>query len=349
MTPFFRNAWAASLRSAFQRDASLDPVLVDACRRIMRHHSKSFSRAARFLPRRFADPVAVLYAFCRLADDAVDLAPDQASARLAADTFIAELESPRGARPVIRAFDAWSTKHPLARRAARELLTGIASDVGPVRIEDEAELVRYAYRVAGTVGLLMCAVFEVEDSAAHPFAIDLGIAMQLTNIARDVAEDATRDRVYVPRTLLARHGTTPDALIAAVVGTVPAHSPAPAPTPAPTPAPATALSPAVLSLLDLADAYYQSAERGMHYLPAAARPAILVASRLYRAIGDVLRRRGGNPLLGRAFVSAAERPRLIVQALRTATVHAIGTAPRGAHDAALHTSLSGFPGSSPNA
>jgi len=101
----------------------------------------------------------------------------------------------------------------------------------------------------------------------------------------------------------------------------------------------------VLALLDLAERYYQSAERGMHYLPAAARPAILVASRLYRAIGDELRRRGGNPLLGRAFVPPSDRPLLIVQALRTATAHAIGSAERGPHDLTLHAPLSGFPGS----
>ncbi len=306
--------------------SDLDPALVESCRRIMRHHAKSFSRAARFLPRRFADPVAVLYAFCRIADDAVDLASDEASARAAADAFMAELDDPTTARPVIRAFDAWSSKYPLARGAARELLTGIASDIGPVRVATEADLIRYAYRVAGTVGLLMCVVLEVEDKAAHPFAIDLGIAMQLTNIARDVAEDATRDRVYVPQTLLARFGTTQDALIA---GT----------------APATALAPAVIALLDLAEHFYTSAERGIHYLPAATRPAILVASRLYRAIGTVLRRRGGNPLVGRAMVHGSERPRLIVQALRAAASHAIGHGPRGPHEASLHTALVGFPGS----
>jgi len=344
LAPFSKGRFAVfASRRPTPHDADLDPALVDTCRRIMRHHAKSFSRAARFLPRRFADPVAVLYAFCRLADDAVDLAPDPVSAKLAADAFMAELDHPDSARPVIRAFDAWSTKHPLARRAARELLTGIASDVAAVRVADEAELVRYAYRVAGTVGILMCAVLEVEDPAALPFAVDLGIAMQLTNIARDVAEDATHNRVYLPSTLLARFGTTSDALIAAAprpAGTAPRTLIAPT-----SAASIKSLAPAVLALLDLADRYYESAERGMHYLPATARPAILVASRLYRAIGDTLRRRGGNPLLGRAFVTPAERPALIVQALRTATAIAIGSAARGPHDATLHAAIAGFPGS----
>lgn len=308
--------------------APLDQDLVASCRRIMQHHAKSFSRAARFFPRRYADPVAVLYAFCRIADDAVDLAPDPETARAAADAFLAELDHPDHARPVIRAFSAWSAPHPLARHAARELLAGIASDIGPVRVTDEAALVRYAYRVAGTVGLLMCVALDVADPRAHPFAIDLGIAMQLTNIARDVAEDARRDRVYLPTTLLARFGTTPEALVAER-------------------APATALAPVVLRVLDLADDYYASAERGMRYLPAAARPAILVAARLYRAIGTELRHRGGDPLRGRAFVPPAAQPALIVAALAASVAHTLG--PATPHRAALHAPLGDLPGSNPTA
>jgi phytoene synthase len=291
----------------------------------MRHHAKSFSRAARFFPPRYADPVAVLYAFCRMADDAVDEAPDSESARRAAAALSAELDAPETARPVIRAFDVWSERHPLARLAARELLAGIASDIDRVRVADRAELVRYAYRVAGTVGLMMCAALDVDDERAYPFAIDLGVAMQLTNIARDVAEDATRDRVYLPADVLARYGASAQAVVEGRAS-------------------ATSLAPVVLWLLDEADAYYASAERGMPYLPAAARPAILVAARLYRAIGEVLRRRGGNPLAGRAWVTTGEQIPLIVGALARSVV--IGIKPRGEerHDGRLHEVLRGMPG-----
>ena len=304
-----------------------DPELIAACRAIMRTHAKSFSRAARLLPGRYRDQVAVLYAFCRLADDAVDLAPDAATARAEADRFIAELDQPASARPVIRAFDAWSTEHPLARSAARELCAGIASDAGPVRVADEDELVRYCYRVAGTVGLLMCAALDVPDPAAHPFAIDLGIAMQLTNIARDVAEDAQRDRVYLPRSALARHGTSPEALVARAHG-----GPESA-------APAVAVAPVVLELLALADRYYHSAELGMRYLPWQVRPAILVAARLYRGIGEVLRQRGGNPWLGRAYVDRSDAARHAASALA-----ALARARRGPHEPDLHHPIRDLPG-----
>lgn len=302
-----------------------DPELVAQCQAIMRRHAKSFSRAARFLPERLKEPVAVLYAFCRIADDAVDTAPSPELARAAADQLEHELRNPESARPVVRAFAEWSRERPLARAAARELLRGIASDVGRVRVEDDAELLRYAYRVAGAVGLLMCEVFGVEDPNAWPHAIDLGVAMQLTNICRDVAEDATLDRVYLPRQRLARVGTTPEALVGKA-------------------APATAVAPVVLDLLALADHYYASAERGMSYLPPEARTAILVASRLYQAIGFELRLIGGDALRGRMVVPPTMKAWHVMRALQTAALIAVDPASPGPHDAKLHTALAGLPG-----
>lgn len=302
-----------------------DPALIAECQAIMRRHAKSFSRAARFLPDRLKAPVAVLYAFCRIADDAVDCAPTPELAKTAADTLMAELDTPQTARPVVKAFAEWSQRRPLARAAARELLNGIASDVGPVRVEDDAALLRYAYRVAGTVGLLMCEVFGVDDPAAYPHAIDLGIAMQLTNICRDVAEDAGNDRVYLPKTRLNRVGTTHDALIAKR-------------------APATAVAPVVLDLLALADHYYASAERGMAYLPPEARTAILVASRLYQAIGFELRLIGGDALRGRMVVPPTMKAWHVMRALQTAARVAVDRSQRSPHDHTLHDALVGLPG-----
>lgn len=305
--------------------SAFDPELVAQCQAIMRRHAKSFSRAARFLPERLKEPVAVLYAFCRIADDAVDTAPSPELAKVAADQLEYELHNPESARPVVKAFAEWSRERPLARAAARELLYGIGSDVGVVRVEDDAELLRYAYRVAGAVGLLMCEVFGVDDPNAYPHAIDLGVAMQLTNICRDVAEDATLDRVYLPRQRLAKVGTTPEALVGKT-------------------APATAVAPVVLDLLALADHYYASAERGMIYLPPEARTAILVASRLYQAIGFELRLIGGDALRGRMIVPPTMKAWHVMRALQTAALIAVERADPGPHDTSLHTALSGLPG-----
>jgi phytoene synthase len=303
----------------------VDPALLAECHTIMRRHAKSFSRAARFLPRRLHDPVAVLYAFCRIADDSVDLAETPAAARAAADLLIAELDDTCPARPVVRAFKRWVDTRPLARLAAHELVRGIASDVGRVRMDTDADLLRYAYRVAGTVGLMMCSVFGVDDVDAQAFAIDLGIAMQLTNICRDVKEDAANDRVYLPRERLEKVGTSPDALVEGRAA-------------------ATAIAPVVLDLLALADHYYASAERGMPYLPAEARTAILAASRLYQAIGFELRLIGGDALRGRAVVPRGMKAWHVARALRTAAMIAVDPMPRGEHDHTLHRHLTGLPG-----
>lgn len=304
---------------------AFDPELVAECHAVMRRHAKSFTRAARFLPARLRDPVAVLYAFCRIADDAVDEAPSPALAQAASDTLRYELDHPEEARPVVGAFGTWAAPRPLALAAAKELLSGIAGDVGTVRVETDDDLVRYAYRVAGTVGLLMCEVFGVEDRAALPHAIDLGVAMQLTNICRDVKADAAVDRVYLPRTRLERVGVTPEQL---VLGE----------------APPTAIAHVVLDLLALADHFYASAEHGMGYLPVEARTAILVASRLYQAIGFELRLIGGDAMRGRMVVPGPMKAWHVARGLQTAALIAASRAPRPPHDATLHRALVGLPG-----
>ncbi|MCC6622135.1 MAG: phytoene/squalene synthase family protein [Deltaproteobacteria bacterium] len=301
----------------------LDPAIVAESRRVMADHARSFDRAARFLPARLRDPVAVLYAFCRMVDDTVDRAsfPEVAHAELA--RIRAELRGETAARPIIAGVRALLTE-PLHLAAAEALVAGVEGDIGPVAIADSDALVRYAYMVAGSVGVLMCAVFDVRDPAALPFAIDLGVAMQLTNICRDVKEDAALGRVYLPADALARRGVTPEMLVSDL-------------------APRGPVAAVVLEVLALADRYYASAELGMRYLPDAARPAILVASRLYQAIGTTLRRWGGDALRGRAFVSRADKAWHIVRALTAALGH---VTPRAvpAHDPGLHRGLGGCPG-----
>lgn len=325
-------------------------ALIAACRAVMATHARSFDRAAAFLPPTTRDQVAVLYAFCRLVDDSVDEAPDRASAERAIATLGAELDvaareataatpgpAPQVAlrpvvrevapRPVVRAFVNAVADAPLALDAARALITGVAGDVGPVRIADDRALIRYCYHVAGAVGVMMCPVLGVTDPRALPFAIDLGLGMQLTNICRDVLEDARADRVYLPATRLARRNLTPEDLVSG-------H------------APASQIAGVVAELLALADRCYASADAGLRYIPAAPRQAILVASRLYRAIGlELLHRRAGDPLRGRAYVGAAAKASWILRALAANARPAIlGLTAAPTHDARLHQHLAGLPG-----
>lgn len=175
-------------------------------RRILRRHARSFSWAARLMPARVRRDATLLYAWCRRCDDAVDVAADPETARAAIERLRRELDDVCGAAPLedptLEAFRDVLARNRIPRRYADELLDGMATDVGPIRYARVQDLLVYCYRAAGTVGIMMAHLMGVRDGAALRHATDLGIAMQLTNICRDVAEDERRDRVYLPADLL---------------------------------------------------------------------------------------------------------------------------------------------------
>ena len=178
----------------------------------------------------------------------------------------------------------------------QQLLDGLISDLDHQIIGDEPNLIRYAYLVAGTVGLMVCDVLDVDAPVARKAAVNLGIAMQLTNIARDVHDDAVAGRRYLPATWW-------DA--------------APADIAAPSPDMQRNGAAAVLRLLDLADGYYASAQCGFAFLPLSSRIGLAVAARVYRGIGAELRRRGGAFHQGRVYVPRWRKAVLTVAAVGT--------------------------------
>jgi phytoene synthase len=182
-------------------------ALVAQSRATLATHARSFRWGAFFLPPDRRGAAAIVYAFCRMVDDLVDEAGDVDELLRVRD----ELTGARPARPLVEVFADVVSGSREAVPAALELIGGVRGDAGRVRIDDDAGLLRYCYRVAGTVGLLMCPVLGVTDRAALPHAIDLGIAMQITNICRDVAEDLTMDRVYLPASRLEAAGAPPGA------------------------------------------------------------------------------------------------------------------------------------------
>ena len=235
-------------------------------------NGKSFDWARRFLGKRMGSDAATLYRFCRVLDDMADgdipdgprrllkIRDDLAAERRATDTLLAD-------------FQPFIHQKNLPIPVIIALIDGLLHDQKPVRIADERALRRYGYRVAGTVGLLMCHVLDCDDDAARAHAIDLGIAMQLTNIARDVLEDAEMGRRYLPASWAG--DVTPAHIIVA------SH--------APDGEVARSVSAAVGQLLLLADDYYQSGANGLSY-SLRAHIAIAVAARVYRQIGVQLRR-----------------------------------------------------------
>jgi phytoene synthase len=192
------------------------------------------------------------------------------------------------------------------------------SDQTSVEIDDERELLRYCHAAAGTVGVMMSKIIGCKQPAALQFAVDLGIAMQLTNIARDVLEDAKMGRRYLPATWVNLKPST------IAKSDKPVHAD---------------VSVAIEQVLDLAEKYYQSALFGIHMIPGRARFTIAVALRLYRQIGVQLRRKGTCWWQGRTVVGKATKVYLTVRALFDLIPRTI---PR--HQQTLHQALKGLTG-----
>ena len=302
-----------------------DAVLA-ASRSTFAGKARTFHWASLLLQPAVRDHAALVYAFCRLVDDTADEGGEPIAARAALDRLEGEVLGELPARPLIAAFREAAARLGIPLASAVQLIHGARSDLGPVRIPDDDALLRYCYRVASTVGLMMSPVFGVRNAAALPHAVDLGIAMQLTNIARDVREDAAMNRVYLPAARLARMGVEPEDLVGMAANP-------------------EAIAAVVSELLVLADRFYRSADDGMRDLPWRPRQAVLVASRVYRAIGVRLRRRGCDSLAGRTVVSLPGKVLWTLAGLAAGIklqLRALG--PRRPHAAHLHAALRGLPG-----
>jgi len=269
----------------------------DACRALICDGSKSFFAASMVLPKGVCRPAYALYAFCRIADDAVDL---EGGKREAVDRLRMRLDRAYEGRPlpdpVDRAFACVVHGYAMPRALPEALLEGLAWDAEGRRYDDLAGLYAYAARVAGAVGAMMAVLMGAREAAVIARACDLGVAMQLTNIARDVADDAREGRLYLPRTWLAEQGIDAEAWLAEPVFD-------------------DRVRRLVRRLLRRADELYERALPGIDALPPMCRPGIHAARRIYAEIGRVLETRDADPSKGRAVVPHARKVRLLANAL----------------------------------
>ncbi len=263
------------------------------CRELIRHGSRTFFAASLLLPRRVRDPAYALYAFCRLADDAVDLddARDDAVARLRRRLDLAYRGRPL-AIPADRAFADMVRHFGIPRAVPEALIEGLEWDADGRCYDTLSELRAYAARVASTVGTMMTLIMGERRPEVLARACDLGVAMQLTNICRDVGEDARNGRIYLPRDWMVEAGLDPEEFLAD-----PVYSPA--------------LGTVVARLLAAADALYDRALPGIVALPADCRPAIGTARTLYREIGREVERAGHDSVSRRAWVSGKRKLALL--------------------------------------
>jgi phytoene synthase len=279
-------------------DAQNDPAAdMATCRELLRNGSKTFFAASFLLPRQLRGPATALYAFCRLADDAVDC---EMAIKSSVDRLRHRLHLAYGCRPwphaADRAFSHTVTKYDIPRAIPEALLDGLAWDAEGRRYETIEALNDYAARVAGTVGAMMALLMGVRSPSLLARACDLGIAMQLTNIARDVGEDARAGRIYLPMSWLREAGIDPDEWLAA-----PRFTPE--------------LGTVIERLLQTADGLYVRADSGIAGLPARCRPGIRAARLLYAEIGHALRRNGLDSVARRTVVPSQRKLALLCKAV----------------------------------
>lgn len=268
-----------------------------ACRELICDGSKSFFAASTVLPSEVCQPAYALYAFCRVADDAVDL---DGGEREAVDRLRMRLDRAYQGRPlpdpVDRAFAGVVYEYGLPRALPEALLEGLAWDAEGRRYDDLSGVYAYSARVAGAVGAMMAVLMGAREPAVVARACDLGVAMQLTNIARDVADDAREGRLYLPRAWMAEAGLDPEAWLAEPVYDA-------------------RLCGVVRRLLRCADALYERAAPGIDALPSGCRPGIHAARRIYREIGRAVEAQQCDPSRGRAVVSKRRKVHLLACAL----------------------------------
>jgi phytoene synthase len=268
-----------------------------ACRASLRNGSKTFLAASLLLPRGVHEPASALYAFCRLADDAVD-GPDGrhgAVARLRERLSLAYAGTPQP-HAADRALAAVVARHGIPSALFDALLEGFEWDTLGRRYDTLDDLHDYAARVAGTVGAMMALLMGVRSPEGLARACDLGVAMQLSNIARDVGEDARMGRLYLPRQWMREAGLDPDAWLAQ-----PLFSPA--------------LGSVVQRVLDAAELLYQRVDAGVARLPLACRPGINAARFMYAEIGHEVARRGLDSVNARARVSGRRKAWLLLRSV----------------------------------
>jgi len=277
---------------------------------MLRGGSRTFFAASRVLPRYVSEPATALYAFCRMADDAVDLEGGKAAALA---RLRERLERAYDRRPfpaaVDRAFTEVIGRFGIPRTLPEALLEGLAWDAEGRRYDDFSALKAYAVRVAGAVGAMMAILMGARTPQLLARACDLGVAMQLTNIARDVGEDARQGRLYLPLQWLRSAGINPETWLGRPVFS-------------------EKLGAVVQRLLKEADILYARSSAGIAGLPLASRTGIRAARLLYAEIGREIERCGCDSVSRRAVVSTQRKALLLAQSIAGQSIAALGNARR---------------------
>ena len=247
----------------------------------LQKHGKSFYWASFFLPKKNKKIASELYSICRFFDDLADENDEDQTKRLSEEfqQICKDLKHP---------IHIFFRSHNISIKILGDLVDGLIKDQTNVRIKSEKELIEYAYQVAGTVGLMMSPLIMVYDKKSNKHAVDLGIAMQLTNIARDIYEDALMDRIYLPQDWIKNTQIAELTKISSNKNPI-------------------LIKTAMSKLIELSETYYQNGFAGMRYIPIKTRLAIFFAAKIYRAIGQKIKKNRYEYNSKRVYVSKLEK------------------------------------------
>ncbi len=267
---------------------------LDECRGMITKGSKSFSLAARLFDSETRDAAFFLYGWCRYCDDQVDQAGMEESREQLEQRLRTLAEATRSAfsgavqeQAVFIAMQYIVRRYSIPAHYALELIEGMAMDARSTRYQTFNDLLLYCYRVAGTVGLMMSHVMGLRDEQALKHAADLGMAMQLTNIARDITEDAEMGRIYLPIQWIEEAGMVPEEIAA--------------------PKNRQKLALVTRRLLREAERYYVSGDAGLWHLSFRSACAVAAARHVYAAIGSLLLLKGSSAWDQRTYVTGPQK------------------------------------------
>ncbi len=272
---------------------------LSACRELIKHGSHSFFMASLVLPKETAIPATALYAFCRIADDLIDA---ENAGEAAIQALGSRLDSIYAGKPQDypedRALAEVVNNYGIPRAMPDALIEGLAWDTTDRTYETLSELYDYGARVAGCVGAMMTLIMRTSDKRAVARACDLGVAMQLTNISRDIGEDARMGRLYLPRRWFAQAGLDAEQWLA-------------------NPVQNEHITAMCKRLLSYADVLYKRSDSGVALLPLSCRAGIRAARVIYSDIGRQIAKQGYNTVDQRAIVPKPRKTYLLAKSLAT--------------------------------
>ena len=269
-----------------------------ACRDVIYSHSQSFFLSSMLLPPDIRMCAWAVYGFCRDADDAVDDPASQSYSMKKVEELRERLEliyKGEASSCIDEAFSLFVSHYKIPRSIADCLLDGFETDASGVDLESEADLINYSFQVASTVGLMLtCAMLDTRSQIVLMKASDLGLAMQLTNIARDMGFDFRLKRYYLPRSIRERYGFEGVDNLSG---------------------PSESTRRMTEWLVSLSHSHYRSARQGIQYLPMNCRLAITASMYVYSAINDAIKANSFDNISSRAYVSTPKKFALVAQAM----------------------------------